>query len=462
VSETFVRRARLPAPPAEAFAWHARPGALERLTPPWAPVIVLERQGGIETGGRVVLAVPVLGPLRTRWVAEHEGWEAGRQFRDVQVSGPFASWRHTHRFTSDGEGGCWLEDAIEWDLPLGAVGRLVAGGATRRRLAALFAHRHRVTAADLVAHAPCRARPASVLVSGASGLVGAALVPFLTTGGHPLARLVRHPAGAAGEVAWDPARGTIDRERLAGFDAVVHLAGESIAAGRWTPARKARIRASRVEGTRCLAEALAALPTPPRVLVCASAIGVYGDRGDEILDDASPPGEGFLADVCRAWEAAAEPARRRGIRVVHLRLGVVLTPAGGALARLLPPFRLGVGGRVGSGRQYTSWIAIDDALGAIHHALVTEALDGPVDAVAPEPVRNAEFTRVLAAVLGRPAVVPLPATAARLAFGELADALLLASTRVRPTRLGASGYRFRHAGLEPALRHLLGRGAPGV
>jgi hypothetical protein len=255
---------------------------------------------------------------------------------------------------------------------------------------------------------------------------------------------------------WDPDTGAVE-PGLDGVDAVVHLAGESVAGGRWTEARKRRIRESRVRPTRLLCETLARQRTPPRVLVCASAIGYYGDRGDQVLREESAPGAGFLPEVCRKWEAAAEPAARRGIRVVHLRIGLVLSPKGGALAAMLPVFRLGLGGPVGAGAQWMSWIGIDDTLGAILHALMNEALAGPVNAVAPAPVTNREFAKTLARVLRRPAVLPFPAFAARLLLGQMADELLLASARVEPARLRATGYAFRDATLEGALRRLLAR-----
>ncbi|MBI3797567.1 MAG: TIGR01777 family protein [Deltaproteobacteria bacterium] len=297
-----------------------------------------------------------------------------------------------------------------------------------------------------------------VFVTGASGLVGSALVPYLTTGGHRVTRLVRSPPrpGAA-EIYWDPAAGVQDLGSLEGMDAVVHLAGENIAGGRWTAARKAKIRDSRVIGTRTLCETLARLPQPPTVLVSASAIGYYGDRGAEPLWENSAFGSGFLPEVCRAWEEATQPAVQKGIRVVLLRIGIVLSPAGGALAKMLLPFKLGLGGVVGSGNQYMSWIALDDVAGAIAHSLETDTLQGPVNAVAPFPVTNREFTRTLGRVLGRPTVFPLPAFGARLVFGEMADALLLASTRVEPKRLLATQYGFRYPELDGALRHLLGK-----
>jgi len=305
------------------------------------------------------------------------------------------------------------------------------------------------------------ARAWTVAVTGASGLVGSALVTGLTSAGHRVVRVVRG-AGAASVAGqrlarWDPESGALEPSALAGADAVVHLAGESVAGGRWTEAKKRRIRSSRVDVTRRLAEALPRLERPPRLLVSASAVGYYGDRGSEILREDSAPGPGFLAEVCREWEAATDPAARAGIRVVRLRIGMVLSRRGGALGAMLTPFRLGAGGPVGSGVQWVSWIAIDDLVGAILHALATESLAGPVNAVAPEPVTNRELARTLGRVLRRPALLPLPAVAARLLFGQMADELLLASARVEPARLRASGFTFRHARLEDALRHELGR-----
>ena len=298
-----------------------------------------------------------------------------------------------------------------------------------------------------------------VLVSGSSGLVGSALIPALAGGGHEVVRLVRsQPQDLASEVRWDPEAGEIDGARLEGVGAAVHLAGESIATGRWTAARKARILESRAKGTRLLAEALAGLEPRPKVLVSASAIGYYGDRGDEALTEDSGSGSAFfLSNVCRQWESATEPAADAGIRVANLRFGVILSADGGALPRLLTPFRLGAGGRLGSGQQFMSWIAVDDAVGAILHALTTKTLRGPVNAVSPQPVTNREFTKTLGRVLGRPTVIPMPAFAARLAFGQMADELLLCSQRVEPARLLASDYQFRFPDLEDALRHLLGK-----
>lgn len=304
---------------------------------------------------------------------------------------------------------------------------------------------------DRFAHQP----PLRIAMTGASGLVGADLKAFLTNGGHEVIPLVRRPP-AENEIYWDPSRSEIELERLEGLDAVVHLAGESIAGGRWTPERKAAIRDSRVRGTRLIAEAIAKLKTPPRVLVSASATGYYGNRADEILDETSAPGSGFLAEVCQAWELASEPARLAGVRVVNVRTGIVLSPRGGALATMLLPFRLGLGGMIGSGRQWMSWIGLDDLIGVFHAALLDASLGGPVNATAPHPVTSAEFVRTLGRVIGRPTVLPLPEFAIKLMLGELGEALLLDGARVLPRKLEASGFEFAHPDLEQALRFQLG------
>lgn len=294
---------------------------------------------------------------------------------------------------------------------------------------------------------------AKVLVSGSSGLVGRALVPALQEAGYEVTRLVRGFSSSRNQIPWNPGE-PIAPQTVSGFEAVVHLAGESIV-GRWTEAKKVRIRESRIMGTRHLAEALAKASVRPRVLVSASAIGYYGDRGNEILREESTSGAGFLSDVCLGWECATVPAVQAGIRTVQIRIGVVLSPDGGALAKMLTPFRLGVGGKMGSGKQWWSWIALQDLVGVILHAIGTDSLQGPVNAVSPNPVRNSEFTKILGSVLSRPTLFPMPAFAARLALGEMADELLLASQRVEPAKLKASGYIFEQPDLPPALKNLL-------
>jgi uncharacterized protein (TIGR01777 family) len=293
------------------------------------------------------------------------------------------------------------------------------------------------------------------LISGSHGLVGSALISSLESDGHEVVRLVRHAPGADSEIEWSPERYSIALARLEGFEAIVHLAGESIADGRWNEEKKRRIRESRVKGTRLLSDSLANLKHPPKSLLCASAIGYYGNRGDEILTESSPPGNDFLGGVCVEWEKATEEAARKGIRTVNLRFGIILDAKGGALAKMLPPFRMGIGGKIGTGRQWMSWIALADVVGAIKHALTNETLSGPVNVVAPNPVRNAEFTETLGEVLSRPTLFPIPAFGARLVFGEMADALLLSSQRVEPLQLKTASYQFKYAELEGALRHTI-------
>jgi uncharacterized protein (TIGR01777 family) len=294
---------------------------------------------------------------------------------------------------------------------------------------------------------------ARILVTGASGLIGRALLPTLKSRGFEVVCLVRGRASSDDQIHWDPAR-PLSPDAVSGFDAVVHLAGESVV-GRWTNLKKAKVRDSRVTGTRNLVQSLTQAAQRPRVLVTASAIGYYGDRDAEILNETSPAGAGFLADVCREWEAAGQPAADAGIRTALIRTGIVLSAEGGALKKMLPPFRLGVGGRVGSGRQWMSWIHLQDHIGAIHHILKNDLLQGPVNLVAPKPVTNAEFTDTLASVLSRPAIFPVPALAIELLFGQMGEEVLLASQRVEPARLVTSGYPFQYSDLRKALEAIL-------
>jgi uncharacterized protein len=292
-----------------------------------------------------------------------------------------------------------------------------------------------------------------ILVSGVSGPIGAALLPSLKTSGWSVVRLVRGAATGEGQIAWHPSA-PIAPEAVSGFDAVIHLAGESIF-GRWTAAKKRKIRESRVVGTLNLAQALAQAEEKPKVLVCGSAIGYYGNRGDEVLSEESAPGAGFLAEVCQEWEEATTPAVQADIRTAHIRTGIVLSPKGGALGAMLLPFKLGLGGRTGNGRQWMSWIDVRDMVGGIHHILKNDLLQGPVNMVAPKPVRNAEFAGTLAIVLSRPAIFPMPAFAAKLVFGEMGEELLLGSQKVEPGKLIASGYPFRYRELRASLGGLL-------
>ncbi|MCC6995520.1 MAG: TIGR01777 family oxidoreductase [Deltaproteobacteria bacterium] len=461
----FTQRLHLPIPAAEVFAWHERPGAFQRLTPRWERFEVVSGGTGIRDGDMMTARVGV-GPFSARWVARHSGYVAGREFTDEQVAGPFSRWVHRHRVTPDGPGAAVLEDHIDYALPLGPLGQALAGSPIRAKLERAFAFRHAMTAIDLSRHHKfAGAGKLTIAITGASGLVGSALVPFLTGGGHFVKILTRKKPDKPDEssIFWDPATGDIDAAALEGIDAVIHLAGENIAGRRWNAAQKAAILDSRVKGTQLIAATIAKLKRPPRVFISTSAVGYYGDHDDaEILDETAAPGDDFLADVCKQWEAATAPASAAGIRTVMMRVGVVLTAGGGALRKMLTPFKLGFGGKVGSGKQAMSWISLDDLIGAYHQALFDGSLSGPVNAVAPSPVTNRAFTKVLGAVLRRPTIAPLPGFMVKAMFGEMGKALLLGGARVLPARLLAAGFEFHHPTLETALRHELGRPAPAT
>jgi len=431
----------------DVFSWHTRPGAITRLTPPWLPARVLSEASSLRDG-QAVLGLP--GGLR--WTAVHQpaDYDPPHAFAD-ELASPLLSWRHLHQFSVTGERATLVTDVVETPLPA-------------RVLRPMLVYRHRQLAADLAALARSRqlAReigtegPLTIAVTGSGGLIGTALTALLTTGGHQVIRLVRRPPRHAGERYWrpeDPAP-----ELLDGVDALIHLAGASIG-GRFTPARKAEIRDSRILPTRRLAELASRAPEPLKAFVTASAIGIYGpDRGDEVLTEDSPRGEGFLADVVADWEEAARPAAAAGIRTVQVRTGIVQTPRGGMLRLLSPLFEAGLGGRLGSGKQWLAWIGLDDLLDVYRRAVLDAGLSGPVNAVAPEPVRNEDYTRALASVLHRPALLPVPGFGPRLLLGaEGAREIAQASQYVRPERLTGAGHEFRQPELGGALRHLFGR-----
>ncbi|GAA1121004.1 TIGR01777 family oxidoreductase [Kribbella jejuensis] len=430
------------APRDEVFAWYARPGAVVRLTPPWMPVRVVQEATDLADG------TAVLGfPLGLRWVARHRGARPPERFVDVLESAPLTwavRWRHTHDFEEVTPGTTRVIDRIDSNVPA-------------LLLRSMVAYRHRQFADDLAAlHRATEAgmRPMTVAMTGSHGTIGTALGALLTTSGHRVVRLVRGQAKGPDERVWD-----VDAPAptlLEGVDAVVHLAGASIG-GRFTPAHRRAVRDSRIGPTTALARLAA--DTGLKAFVSASAIGYYGaDRGDELLSESAGRGEGFLADVVEDWENATRPAAAGGVRVVNIRTGLVQTPAGGVLRLQFPLFAAGLGGPLGSGRQWQSWIGIDDLADIYHRALYDDALSGPVNAVAPEPVRNEEYAKTLARLLHRPALLRVPAFAPRVLLGqEGTDELALASQRVVPTRLSDLDHTFRHPDLEPALRHLLGR-----
>ncbi len=453
----FSHRTELDHPVEEVFDWHTRPGALQRLTPPWEELRVREQEGGIEVGGRVVLGLKK-GPAELKWEVAHTEFRENELFVDEQRSGPFARWRHEHRFEALGEGRSAVEDVVDWAPPMGSLGRTFSEGFIQRTLERLFAFRARRLKNDLELHRRYRGTgPLQVAVTGSTGMIGSSLVHFLRSGGHRVVRISRSRRKGDDWAHWDPAAGTIDAQALEGVDAVVHLAGEPIAGIRWTAAKKEAILRSREEGTALLSRTLAELTQPPRTLISASGVDYYGDRGDEPLNEGAEPGTGFLAEVCRRWEKATHPARAVGIRTVHLRTGLVLSPSGGVLGTILLPFKLGLGGRLGSGRQYMSWIDLDDHVGLILHVMGTPELRGAVNSTAPNPVPNASFTNTLGRVLGRMTILPAPALAIEALLGQMGRELLLQGQRVLPEKALTSGYAFLFEDLEDSLRHQVGR-----
>ncbi|MDT5050029.1 MAG: uncharacterized protein QOG75_5929 [Mycobacterium sp.] len=438
------------APIYEVFDWHTRPGAITRLSPPWRPVRVVAEADSLQSG-RAELGLP--GGLR--WVADHQpdSYDPPRRFVDTIGTEGLASlpvrlavrWRHTHDFEELSGERTRVTDRVATPVPA-------------RALRAMFGYRHRQLADDIGVHRHAAAQglaPATVAVTGSSGLVGSQLTAFLSTGGHRVIRLVRHAATKSDERQWNP--DDPDPGLLAGVDAVIHLAGASIA-GRFTEEHRAAIRDSRIGPTRRLAELIAKSADGPKVLISASAVGYYGyDRREETLTEDSERGDGFLADVVAEWENATAPAEQAGVRVVRVRTGIVQSPGGGTLRLLRPLFAAGLGGRVGNGQQWLSWIGIDDLVDVYHRGLWDADLSGAVNAVAAEPVRNVDYTRTLAHVLRRPALLPVPPLGPRLLLGEQgARELACASQRVLPARLQQADHRFRRPDLEQTLRHLLG------
>ncbi len=422
------------------WQWHMQREALERMIPPWENAKV-DAPAAIVEGAKAKLQVQV-GPFTLPWSARISEVRDGHHFVDEMEGGPFKRWSHEHRVEPQGEH-ARLVDRVHYRLPLEPFSA-VASGVMTRRLDRMFRYRHDTLKQDLRVHDELSSSPLRVGVTGASGLLGTALGPFLSGGGHTVVALSRRPTA----------------DDLRGLDAVVHLAGEPVASSRWTAAKKKRILDSRVHGTHSVAETIASLEPEkrPKVLVCASAVGLYGNRGDEVLPETAARGEGFLADVVDQWEQATKPALDAGVRVSMIRLGIILAGNGGALERMTTPFSLGLGGPVGDPSAWVPWISIDDVLDVILRCVVDENASGPINAVT-GAVTQKEFAKTIGKVMRRPSVTPVPQFAVRLALGaELADSIL-ASARVEPRRLRELGHTFRHPTLQSALRHVLGKGA---
>ena len=462
----FERRLELTISPEELFAWHERKGAFERLTPPWDPVTILYKDDHIKDGALVKLKVK--GPMGVPLTLEviHEDYQEGKQFVDRQIKGPFAYWRHQHLVQQsidheENEKKSQLTDFVEYKLPLGYLGQLGGGSLVKDRLNQLFHYRHTVMIHDYKLHQLYQGSPLHIAISGATGLIGTALTSLFNTGGHRVTILTRRVTKDNKEYAreWSSAEQVPNLEDV---DLVIHLAGESVAQ-RWSNQKKKSILNSRVKRTRALATYLSQLKQEgkpgPQALICASGIGYYGDCPDQEswVDESAPLGEGFLAEVCDKWENACLPAKEAGIRVVNARIGIVLSPQGGALGKLLLPFLMGVGGRVSHGQQWMSWISLHDVVGALYFCALKKEMSGPINLSAPQPVTNQTFSNLLAKVLHRPAIFPVPAFVLKMIFGEMAKETILSGQRVQPKKLMDNHYPFLHSKLEDALRFELGK-----
>ncbi len=455
--QLYSKRSSLPFSATQVFAWHEKVGAFERLNPPWQPVEVLSHIGGIKDGAQVTLKVP-LGPLGITWKLRHQGYKSGNEFSDTQISGPFSFWEHRHLFSEDSPTSSTLEDSIRYKLPGAFLGKAVDSIYFKDQLDRLFRYRHTITRNDLSLINSYQINPLVIAISGASGLVGESLSAFLSTAGHSVKKLVRSKEMLKeDEIYWNPYNGEIELKKLEGVDVVINLSGESIASKRWSTEQKRKILNSRIETTKLLVDSIGQLSNRPKLFLSASAIGFYGDRGDEECSELSSAGEGFLSEVVQSWEQEAQRASTFGVRAVQARLGLVISAKGGALAKMLPPFLLGVGGPLGNGSQIMSWISLDDLIGAIYHIISKDNIHGAINLVTPRAVSNLEFTRTLGDVINRPTLISAPKFGLKFALGEMAEALLLSSTRVIPKVLSDTNYNFLFGSLDAALRHQLGR-----
>jgi uncharacterized protein (TIGR01777 family) len=452
----FTLSTKLPYSPEQLFSWHERGGAFTRLNPPWAPVTVLSKEGhGLGVGVKARVRVPLALGITQEWEHYHDACTPPISFRDIQTKGLFSQWEHTHSFNRDASSGeTSLTDSMDFRFPFAPLSHVFAESHLRKELARLFTYRHAVTKSDLDCITRYNAPPRTILVTGGSGYIGSQLVAFLRCAGHTVYTTSRSARGDSSVILWREGTPLTIPPHII-LDAVIHLAGEPVASGRWSTEKKKRMRESRVAGTRALVDALTALPTPPKVLISASAIGIFGDRGDELLTEESSAGSGFLADIATAWEQEAQRYAPYG-RVCCARIGIVLSPDGGALGKMLLPFLCGVGGKLGNGKQWMSWIGRDDALYALYHLLCNEQCSGAFTLTAPEPVTNNEFTKTLGRVITRPTFAAIPRAVLIALFGEMAEAVLLQSTRAIPEKLCKTGFLFTTPHLEGALLHYLG------
>jgi uncharacterized protein (TIGR01777 family) len=448
------------------FAWFEHEGSFRRLMPPWEVAQEVRADDSLEVGSQRVFKFPAPGApfINLKWVAEHTGYDKPNYFADTMIKGPFWKWDHDHYFKEE-NGITTVVDDVTYSVPFGPLGMLVdkvlGGSLVKGRISSMFRAREFRLKRDLDNHAKFQnISRKKILIAGSSGLIGTQLVAFLDTGDHEVWRLVRRESDSnKNEITWNPSKGEINAKELEGFDIVIHLGGVGIGDKRWSKKRKAAIKDSRIKSTELLSKTLASLEDKPDLFMLGSAIGYYGNRGDEELDESSSCGEEgyFLSDVCSQWEGSADPAKEVGIRTVHLRTGIVISAVGGALGKMLLPAKMGGGGPIGSGKQWMSWISMDDQIYSMYHLMMSEGTSGEYNLTAPNPVRQKQFAKTLGKVLRRPAFAPLPGFMMKIMFGEMGVRLTLDSLKVLPKNLQESGYEFIHENLEDALADSLGK-----
>ena len=458
----FAHQADHEASKKEIWNWYNSKGAFRRIMPEWEGIIPMNA-GALENDDETVFKVS-LGPIKQKWVAKHHSVIPGEQFADRMMRGPFGAWNHVHKFESVSDNVTTIYDDVEYKLPVHFLTGWSAGITVLPRMRQMFRYRStRVTNDIKQIQASSELPRQRVLVSGSTGMIGLQLCAFLETAGHEVHRLMRvetklpPDVNSSQVIRWNDRTGEIIEGDMNGFDTVIHLAGAGIGDKRWSKKRKQFIRDSRVIPTENLSKVLSKLNEPPKSLLCGSAIGFYGNRGTEVLDESSSPGSDYLADVCGQWESASKDAKDSGIRVVYLRTGIVISPLGGALSKLLLPANLGAGGPVGGGKQMQSWVSLDDEVYAIHHLMMNQSSEGAYNLTAPNPVSQKQFAKVLGRVLRRPGFMPLPGFMIKIMFGEMGQKLVLEGQNALPNRLQESGFEFTYSDLESCLRNCLGK-----
>jgi len=459
----FIKRVEIPFEVHDVFNYHARYRAIDRLIPPWSFLKIIKRNNGLENGATCILKLQY-GPIKFKWIAKHFGYVQDQIFQDKMIKGPLKTWEHTHSFTPNELNGCIMEDKIQYSLPCGLNRLNILGNRLEKTLFQMFSYRHRILQNDLKLWDLLKENKGKrILISGSTGLIGSALIPFLETAGeHIISRLVRptsnyYDSGNGSNFrVWDPETGKVDPSDLEGFDTIIHLSGDSIG-GRWSKIKKNRIRDSRVKTTELLCNAIKKLKKPPSTLICASAIGYYGSRGEEVVTEETSAGDGFLAKLCVDWEAEAKSVEAIGIRVVNARFGLILSPKGGILKLLTLASQLKVGIGFGKGSNVFNWVSIEDVIGSILYSIGNTTIRGPINVVSPNPVKASYFSEIISKMLGNQIFLRIGYGSLKLAMGEFADTISDSNGVVKPQKLMASGYPFMNTSLEDAARLLLGR-----